>query len=478
MRDGIVDSPPFGDRSSLGIAAAGASTSAASSSSAPGAASASDAASTTSTRFPARTASRSSRRATASPRRSAGMTEVVLNPLPPATPNTDRGARCSRCGAAAARRFPQGGAVLGTRHGGGQRLAEEAPVGTSIALRLIFRPEDGDRAGDRRWPGARPRGRPGLPRERERSLPASSRRGIRRTGVGQLADGRRARRRRRSPVRLQRRDDELRARADARPARGGHGVGLRRRRVVHARLRRHALNRPSDPTEPGLDLAPADVLRRLRAGRAAGDLAERGRGGRDPAPAHLQARPAVERDRDRPRPTGRSPSPRQPEAAGHVPGRLRLRRSTRSHLRSPPRRRGWRRPWSTPPTTSAGSRRRCRSSRSTTPSARAAISRRTLVLRTGGKQSIAAGVADAAGTRPRHGRDAAGVRIAPIAVRDAAEGRLRVAWKGRSSARSSTAASTDPLPREERARHGRAVTKPFRVIRAAPVKKKTPKPRG
>ena len=69
-----------------------------------------------------------------------------------------------------------------------------------------------------------------------------------RTGVGQLADGRIILRRRRRPrSRLQRRDDELRARAGAGAARRRDGVGARRRRLVDDGLRGQAPQPPSDP---------------------------------------------------------------------------------------------------------------------------------------------------------------------------------------------------------------------------------------
>jgi hypothetical protein len=109
-----------------------------------------------------------------------------------------------------------------------------------------------------------------------------------------------------------------------------------------------------------------------------------------------------------------------------------------------------------------------------------ALSRRTLVLRPKGKQTISAGVTL---TRPARLRayveTASGLRIATISARQADKGRVRTIWTGRVRRslaygglyrirfRAANALGTVEL-----------VTKPFRVIRAAPVEKKQPKPRG
>ena len=64
-------------------------------------------------------------------------------------------------------------------------------------------------------------------------------------------------------------------------------------------------------------------------------------------------------------------------------------------------------------------------------------------------------------------------------MRDAAEGRLRVTWKG-TVKRTFVYGGLYRIRFRARNELGTVelVTKPFRVIRAAPVKKKTPKPRG
>ncbi|MDX6398132.1 MAG: hypothetical protein QOJ43_1540, partial [Gaiellaceae bacterium] len=110
----------------------------------------------------------------------------------------------------------------------------------------------------------------------------------------------------------------------------------------------------------------------------------------------------------------------------------------------------------------------------------AALSRRTLVVRPKGKQSISAG---ATLTRPSQLRasveTASGVSIGAIAARRAEAGRVRVTWTGlirRSLVYGGLYRirfrATNELGAVELA------TKPFRVIRAAPVKKKQTKPPG
>ena len=177
----------------------------------------------------------------------------------------------------------------------------------------------------RRRPGARPQPRPRLPGPGGVHLgparpaqPAHRRRPARRRPG---ADGRH----RRPPARLQRRDDELRACADDGPARCGHRLGLRRRRLLLARVRRHAAQPAVRPRRraAGLERAPADVLRRLFAHAGRRDLAERRRLRRAAARAHLQGRPSLERDRDARRARRRLRVHRDAGAAArHVPGCL------------------------------------------------------------------------------------------------------------------------------------------------------------
>ena len=70
-----------------------------------------------------------------------GAVSAVLFPFPPATPNTDLVGPVTAIGNGAGAAIPAGGAVLLARGTAGQKLAEEAPVGTSVVLRLIFRPQ-------------------------------------------------------------------------------------------------------------------------------------------------------------------------------------------------------------------------------------------------------------------------------------------------------------------------------------------------
>ena len=119
-----------------------------------------------------------------------GTTEVVIAPFPPATPNTDLFGPVVHVAGAGGTPIPRDGAVLVARGTAAARLAEEAPVGTELTLRLIFRPE---------WTGITDAvgGGPVLVRNggpvfRANEAFTSSQLAPRapRTGVGQLADGR------------------------------------------------------------------------------------------------------------------------------------------------------------------------------------------------------------------------------------------------------------------------------------------------
>ncbi len=70
-----------------------------------------------------------------------GVTEVLIYPLPPTTPNTDLTGPVIQVAGAGGTPIPQGGAVLVARGTAAQRLAEEAPVGSTVTFRIIFRPE-------------------------------------------------------------------------------------------------------------------------------------------------------------------------------------------------------------------------------------------------------------------------------------------------------------------------------------------------
>ena len=119
-----------------------------------------------------------------------GVTEAVILPLPPTTPNTDLIGPVVQVAGAGGTPIPIGGAVLVARGTAAARLAEEAVVGTNVTVRLIFRPE---------WTGVTNAvgGGPVLVRSggpvfRAQEAFTSSQLAPRnpRTGVGQLADGR------------------------------------------------------------------------------------------------------------------------------------------------------------------------------------------------------------------------------------------------------------------------------------------------
>ena len=191
MRGGVVDSPPFGDRSSVGVAPEGA-------------------LDVRRVEFFGTWRGLGQRRTLndlnqfpgpngvslftpsfgpATPAGS-GTTEVVVFPFPPATPNTDLAGPVVQVAGAGGTAIPQGGAVLVARGTAAARLPEEAPVGSTVALRLIFRPE---------WTGITEAvgGGPVLVRNggpvfRANEAFTTSQLTPRnpRTGVGQLADGR------------------------------------------------------------------------------------------------------------------------------------------------------------------------------------------------------------------------------------------------------------------------------------------------
>jgi hypothetical protein len=120
----------------------------------------------------------------------AGSVEAVLFPFPPTTPNTDLVGPVIQLAGAGGTPIPIGGAVLVARGTAAQKLTEEAPAGSTLALRIIFRPE---------WTGIAQAvgGGPVLVRNRGpvfRALEAFSAEQLvpraPRTAVGQLADGR------------------------------------------------------------------------------------------------------------------------------------------------------------------------------------------------------------------------------------------------------------------------------------------------
>ncbi|NUT56876.1 MAG: hypothetical protein HOQ03_12960 [Thermoleophilia bacterium] len=120
----------------------------------------------------------------------AGVSEVVISPFPPTTPNADLVGPVVSTSAGGGTAIPQGGAVLVARGTAAQRLLEEAPIGGFLTLRIIFRPEW---TGIQNAVGGGPvlvRG--GGPVFRAQEAFTSSQLAPRapRTGVGQLADGR------------------------------------------------------------------------------------------------------------------------------------------------------------------------------------------------------------------------------------------------------------------------------------------------
>ena len=191
MRDNVVESPPYGDRSSTGVTPEGGldvrrieffgtwrGTRPAADAERP--------------QPGARRERDLALHARLRPRHAAqsGVTEAVIFPFPPTAPNADLVGPVTHIAGAGGTPIPQGGAVLVARGTAAARLAEEAFPGTTVTLRLIFRPE---------WTGVTNAvgGGPVLVRSggpvfRAQEAFTSSQLAPRnpRTGVGQLADGR------------------------------------------------------------------------------------------------------------------------------------------------------------------------------------------------------------------------------------------------------------------------------------------------
>lgn len=481
MRDGVVESPPYGDRSSVGVAAEG----------------------TLDVRrveFFGTWGGLGQRRTLndlnqlpgangvslftpsygpATPVQP-GTTEAVIFPFPPATANTDLSGPVIQIAGSGGTPIPQGGAVLVARGTAAQRLAEEAPVGTNVALRLIFRPE---------WTGVAQAvgGGPVLVRQggpvfRAQEAFTSSQLSPRapRTGVGQLSDGR-----------------VLLVVTDGR--RPGYSVGMTNFELAQTLVRLGAvtgsaldgggsttlafdgqlLNRPSDssgerPTSTALQLmyygvysAPVESVISPN-----GDgYAERQRElsykvvrrstvtatltAPDGTPAYTET---VEREPGTypvafpPVP----PDPTLPPPEAPAEGRWRLDVSATDDLA-----------------------RTSTTSQAFTVNSTlgfAKVSRRTLVVRPGGTQTIRAGV-----TLTRPARVVAsvetpsGVAVATIAIRRLKAGRFIAKWNGRTRGGTSLAYGGMHVIRFRAANSLGTVdlvTKPFRVIRAAPLPKK------
>ena len=271
LRDGIVDSPPYGDRSSVGLAADG----------------------TLDVRrieFFGTWRGLGQRRAIndlnqlpgpngvslftpsygpATPAQ-AGAVAAVIAPLPAGDPQHrprrpgDPARRRRRPDPRRRCRAPRSG-NRGAEADRGVAGGNDPGAAHHLPPRL-----DGDHPGDRRRPCPRPRtqaglsGARGLLRRPARPANSAHCRGPARGRPDPL------RRVGRAAARLQRRDDQLRARADPRAPRRRHRLGVRRRRLDDARVRRH----PAEPSVRSprrarrLDLAPAHVLRRLRPRRS------------------------------------------------------------------------------------------------------------------------------------------------------------------------------------------------------------------
>ncbi|HET7648918.1 MAG TPA: phosphodiester glycosidase family protein [Gaiellaceae bacterium] len=70
----------------------------------------------------------------------AGSAEVVLQPFPPAMPNVELTATVASVGAGGGEPIPPGGAVLTATGAAAAKLRAEAPVGTTVRTRLILQP--------------------------------------------------------------------------------------------------------------------------------------------------------------------------------------------------------------------------------------------------------------------------------------------------------------------------------------------------
>jgi hypothetical protein len=485
IRDGIVDSPPYGDRSSVGITPEGA-------------------IDVRRVEFFGTWRGLGQRRAVndlnqyplttngvslftpsygpATPAGAAGTTQAVIDPLPPATANTDLFGPVTQVTGSGATPIPPGGAVLVARGTAAQRLTEEAPVGTTIAIRVILRPE---------WTGIMNAvgGGPVLVRNggpvfRANEAFSSNQLSPRnpRTAIGQLADGR---------IRL--------VVVDGR--RAGYSVGMTNFELAQTLVRLGAvtgsafdaggsstlafngelLNRPSDPggerpTSTSLQLAyygvyapspqpvispngdgvdevqraltykvvrPSDVTAALTAPDGSVPFTETLR--REPGTYPVAFPPA-------------SLDPALPPAAP-AEGRWRLDVTATDDLAR------------ISTTTQAFT---VNSTLGFTK-----LSRRTIVARVRGRQTIQAGVTLARAARILATVETAsgGVKVATIAVRRAPAGRFRVSWNGTTRGGRVFVYGGLYLIRFRATNELGSVeltTTPFRVIRAAPLPKKKP----
>ena len=191
MRDGVVDSPPLGDRSSVGLSPDGA-------------------LDIRRVEFFGTWRGLGQRRTLTdmnqAPRQngislftpsygpttppSVGVSEMVIQPFPPATPNTDLTGPVVAFSGVGGTPIPRDGAVLVARGTAAERLVAEAPIGSFVTLRMILRP---DWAGIPNAVGGGPViVRDGAPVFRANEAFYTYQLSPRhpRTAVGQLADGR------------------------------------------------------------------------------------------------------------------------------------------------------------------------------------------------------------------------------------------------------------------------------------------------
>jgi hypothetical protein len=404
----------------------------------------------------------------------------VLFPFPAVTPNTDLAGTVTELAGPGGTPIPVGGAVLVARGTAAQRLAEEAPVGTNLAARVIFRPD---------WSGITQAvgGGPVLVRNRGpvfRALEAFSAGQLvprnPRTAVGQLADGR-----------------VIFVVTDGR--RPGYSVGMTNFELAQTLVRLGAvtasaldgggastlafnggvLNRPSDP---GGERAVSTSLQLMYYGVYAAPV----------VPVISPNGDGIAETQNRltyklVRPSTATVTLRAPDGtvAFTEPG---LKEPGTYEVAFPPV------PTdpNLPPVGSSEGRwqlvvdatddlaRVSQAAQSFTVNNSLGftrLSRRTLVLRPGGTQSISAG---AVLTRDSQVlatvETASGVRVGTVASFRAAAGRVRVTWSGR--IRGSLVHGGSYAIRFRASNELGAVelaTRSFRVVRAAPVKKKAPR---
>lgn len=119
-----------------------------------------------------------------------GAVQLVLSPFPPTNPNTDLAGPVTQVLGGGSVGIPAGGAVLVARGTAAQRLVEEAPVGSTLTLRLILRPEWSNVANAIGGGPVLVRGGGPVFRANEAFTPAQLVPRNPRTAVGQTADGR------------------------------------------------------------------------------------------------------------------------------------------------------------------------------------------------------------------------------------------------------------------------------------------------